>query len=298
MIANLAQYIEKKGLPVRKYILLLLTLCLALLLCACGGPSASTDPPASEPAGSAGTSSPAEPTEAPTAEPTPTPTPEPTPEPFYQFGSPVAESAPLPDDSYFDDAVFVGDSRTDGLQLYGGLHAGTYLCKTSMSVFHVNDSDYSVTANGQKATVMQALKAKQYGKVYIMLGLNELGYPSSSYEKQLNVFLDEVIAAQPDAVIYLELMPPVNDAMTTKSWQKNATIDVFNEINARAAADKHIALLNVAEVYRDENGQLKEDYASGDGCHFKAEAYPYWADYLRTHIIDRDWYFASREAAQ
>lgn len=110
--------------------------------------------------------------------------------------------------------------------------------------------------------------------------------------------MDEVIAAQPNAVIYLELMPPVNDALTTKSWQKNANVDVFNEINTRAAADKHIALLDVAEVYRDENGQLREDYASGDGCHFKAEAYPYWADYLRSHIIDRDWYFASREGAQ
>ena len=295
MVASMAQHIdiEKKGLPVRKYIPLLLALCLSLPLTACGPkqPPASSEPPAgSQPVQTA------EPSPETTPEPTPEPTP--TPEPLYQFGTPVAESGPLADDSYFEDAAFVGDSRTDGLQLYGGIHAGTYLCKTSMSVFHADDSDYTVTVDGQAVTVLQALRAKQYGKVYIMLGLNELGYPSSSYEKQLNAFLDEVIAAQPDAVIYLELMPPVNDAMTGPDWQKNSNVDVFNEINTRAAADKHIALLNVAEVYRDENGQLKEEYASGDGCHFKAEAYPYWADYLRTHIIDSDWYFTSREGAQ
>ncbi len=293
MVENVAQHIEKKGLPVRRSILLLLALCLALPLCACGPkqPAASSVPPASQPV---------EPTPDTPADTTPEPTPEPTPtpEPLYQFGTPVAESGPLADDSYFEDAAFVGDSRTDGLRLYGGLHAGDYLCKTSMSVFHADDSGYTVEVGGKKLTLMAALRAKQYNKVYIMLGLNELGYAASAYEKQLRVFLDDVIAAQPNAVIYLELMPPVNESMTKQSWHTNANVDAFNEINARVAAEKHIALLDVAEVYRGGDGQLKEEYASGDGVHFKADAYPYWADYLRTHIIDRDWYFASREGAQ
>lgn len=277
----------------RRTILLLLALCLALPLCACGPkePAAVTAPPASQPAEpSPGTT--------PEATPEPTPEPTPTPEPLYQFGTPVAECDPLADDSYFEDAAFVGDSRTEGLRLYSDLRTGDYLYRQSMSVFHIDDSGYPVEVDGKQLTLMEALTAKQYGKVYIMLGLNELGYPSSSYKKQLSAFLDKVIAAQPDAVIYLELMPPVNDAMTTKDWQKNANVDVFNEINTRLAAEKHIALLNVAEVYRDANGQLKEEFASGDGCHFKAEAYSHWADYLRNHIIDGDWYFASREGAQ
>ncbi len=300
---------EKKGSPVRRYTLLPLALCLTLLLTACGPrtPAAGTDPPSPGPAGPVETE-PVEPTPEVTLELTPEPTPEPTPEitpepahtqgTFYQFGTPVAESAPAADDSFFADAAFVGDSRTDGLHLYGGIRQGDYLCKTSMSVFHLNDSKYSVTLNGREVTVMQALQAKRYGKVYIMLGLNELGYPASSYETQLSAFLDQVIAAQPDAVVYLELMPPVNDTMTAQDWQKNANVDVFNEINARLAADKRVALLNVAEVYRDAGGQLKQEYASSDGCHFQAEAYSYWADYLRNHVIDRDWYFASREGAQ
>ena len=39
---------------------------------------------------------------------------------------PVPESA-LVEDTYFDDAVFLGDSRTDGLRLYSGLPHGTFL---------------------------------------------------------------------------------------------------------------------------------------------------------------------------
>ena len=235
-------------------------LSLLLLLSACGGPSAPTDPPA---VSSSAPSSQAGPALDPTPEATPGSTPEPTPEPtleptptLYQFGTPVAESAPLADDSYFEDAAFVGDSRTEGLQLYGNLRSGDYLYRQSMSVFHADDIDYPVEVNGQKVTLLQALRQTRYGKVYIMLGLNELGYPAKNYEAALREFLSEVIAAQPDAVIYLDLMPPVNESMTGKDWLNNGNINIFNEINARVAAELKIALLNVAEPYTGEDGQL------------------------------------------
>lgn len=268
-------------------------LSLLLLLSACGGPSAATDPPAassSAPSGQAG----------PALDPTPESTPEPTPEPtptLYQFGTPVVESAPLGDDSYFEDAAFVGDSRTEGLRLYGNLRSGDYLYRKSMSVFHTDDIEYPVEVNGQKVTLLQALKQKQYGKVYIMLGLNELGYPAKNYEAALRDFLSEVIAAQPGAVIYLDLMPPVNESMTSKDWLNNENVKIRNEINTRVATEMKIALLNVAEPYTGEDGQLPAEMTR-DGCHFTAEAYNLWADYMRSHIIDRDWYFASREGAQ
>ncbi len=280
----------------RRFAILFCTLSALLLLASCGGKSGAknTDPPAGGSTAAVQTEKPAG--DAPEATPEPTPEPTPTPEPLYQFGTPVEECEPLADDSYFEDAAFVGDSRTEGLWLYSDLHTGDYLYKQSMSVFHVDESDYSVTLNGQSMTLMQALKAKQFGKVYIMLGLNELGYPASAYEEQLGKFLDDVIAAQPDAVIYLELMPPVNDALTKASWQNNENVNTFNDINTRMAEQKHIALLNVAEVYRDGSGQLKEELATSDGCHFQPDAYDLWADYLRSHVIDADWYFTSREA--
>lgn len=55
--------------------------------------------------------------------PEPTPTPTPTPVPAFDFTQPAPETAPV-EDGWFSDAVFIGDSRTDGLRLYSGIRGG------------------------------------------------------------------------------------------------------------------------------------------------------------------------------
>ena len=104
-------------------------------------------PPVPSPSYSEPTSSPAPAdTPSPTPEPTPTPTPAPTPSPtpVPVTGSTAAavgaslpitvpESAPV-DDSYFADAVFVGDSRTEGLRMYSGLTGAKFFSEVGLTV--------------------------------------------------------------------------------------------------------------------------------------------------------------------
>lgn len=268
---------------------------LLLLLAGCGRteghyvlPSASPTVPA------------AEPTPAPTAAPTPEPTPEPTPmAEAYQFGTPVAEGEPVADDSFFDSAVFLGDSRTDGLKLFSGLKHGTFYHANGMTVFRADDPKYKVfSVDGEDCTLVGALAKHSYDSVYIMIGVNELGYPAESYETGLAELVDKVLAAQPDAVVYLQIMPPLNDAVCRANglaaYINNANLSKFNEAVVRVAAEKKVALLNTAEVYTGPDGQLPAELAS-DGCHFVYSGYKPWADYLRNHVIDRDLYFQSRE---
>ena len=218
--------------------------------------------------------------------------------PPYSFGDFLEKSEPVADDSFFDNAVFLGDSRTEGLQLYSGLTHGDFFWKRGMSVFLVDSEEWTFEIDGEKLTMIEALRKKQYGSVYIMIGVNELGYPVSSYEQGLGVFLDKVIEAQPDAVIYLQTLPPVNDQAARDnnlaSYVNNENINAFNEVVIRMAAEKRVVLLDTAEVFRDENGQLPADMTS-DGCHFQYGKYSLWADYLRCHIIDPERYHNSRE---
>ncbi len=62
----------------------------------------------------------------------------------------------------------------------------------------------------------------------------------------------------------------------------------------RVAKEKRVVLLNTAEVYTDENGQLQADIAA-DGCHFTFSGYPRWIEYLRCHVIDAGRYFYYRD---
>lgn len=267
-----------------------LTLSLSLLAgCAAAGdgpvptPDTPSNPPASQPVST----------------PDPTPTPEPTPAyPLYEFGTPLEKSEPVADDSFFDTAVFLGDSRTEGLQMFSGLKNGTFYWARGMSVFHADSEDYKVfEVDGEQLTLVGTLSKHQYESVYIMIGINELGYPAESYETGMATLVDKVIAAQPNAVIYLQTLPPVNDAVAQAnglaSYINNAQVDLFNEAIVRVAKEKKVVLLDTASVYRGPDGQLPAELAS-DGAHFVYSGYTIWADYLRCHVMDPERYFYNR----
>ncbi len=216
----------------------------------------------------------------------------------YEFGTPL-EASEAVEDTWFDTAVYLGDSRTEGLQLYSGLTHGDFYWNRGMMVFQADDPDYKLfNVEGEDVTLLGTLSKKEYSAVYIMLGINELGCDPASYEEALGEFVGKVIAAQPGAVVYLETMPPINDAIARKygmfSYETSANVERFNEAIVRVAAQRRVVLLDVASVYRDEDGQLIPELAS-DGVHFNSFGYPRWADYLRTHTIDPERYFYSRE---
>ena len=207
----------------------------------------------------------------------------------YTFGTPVPESESV-DDSWFEDAVFLGDSRTEGLQLYSGITSGTFFWEWGMSVFKVDDTNHrKVSVNGEKMTLMEALSTGTWEKVYIMIGINDLGYPAQSYQKALGEMIDQVREIQSGAAVYLQTMPPVNEALAQANgiayYINNENVKAFNEAIAQIAAEKQVILLDTASCLSDGQGQLPEDMSS-DGVHFKKVGYQTWLEYLKSHTVD------------
>ena len=68
------------------------------------------------------------------------------------------------DDSYFDDAVFIGDSRTVGMYEYSGLEeTSTFYASTGLTIYKMFDSAIvSVPGQKKKITVEEALSEKQF----------------------------------------------------------------------------------------------------------------------------------------
>ena len=221
--------------------------------------------------------------------------------PDYRFGEPLP-AGDTAEDAAFDNCAFIGDSRTEGLQLFGGLKHGDYLWYRGPVVYAGADPEEKVFRVGQEQlSLPEALSRKQYDAVYIMSGVNEMGNSAARFESALRTFIGLVEQTQPEAVIYLQTILPVNDdaarANGMKSFVTNRNVDAFNEVIVRVAAEKQVVLLDTAEVYRGEDGQLPASMTK-DGCHFKAGYYPRWADYLRTHVISPDRYRDSRAAAE
>ena len=284
----------------RGFFHILAALCVASVLSGCGSTTsqAPTATPQADP--TVHPDRPAVVTAAPTPEPTPTPTVQPSqgPLPPYQFGAYVEESDPV-EDSWFETAAFLGDSRTEGLKAFSGLKYGDFFFSRGMNVFRVDNEDYKVVnINGQDYTILGALAQKQYQSVYIMMGINELGYPVESYRSGLSKLLERVIEIQPNAVIYLQTLPPVNEETAQKN-KLNASINndnvaAFNQVIVELATQYKVALVDTGAAYRDENGSLPADLAS-DGVHFTPGAYRRWVDYMASHTMSFQRFDQSRK---
>ncbi len=216
----------------------------------------------------------------------------------YEFGTALGERERVADE-WFDGAVFLGDSRTEGLQLFGGLAYGDFYWHRGMNVFRADDSKYAYfDIGGEKTTLLGTLRVKKYKAVYLMLGINELGYQEEAYSAALSELVDGMIEAQPEAVIYLQTMPPVNDQKARdfdiSPYISTKNVNKFNEAIARIAEEKRVVLLDTASIYRGPDGQLPSEL-TGDGVHFTSSGYKRWADFLRTHTMEPEEYLILRD---
>jgi len=278
-----------------KWKLIGLTVAMGLFLTSCGDDSgAQTSPP---PASTPPASSTVKPTDTGTPSPTPVSTPpvstqttEPTPtvslppEPAPIVGlMPEGEAV---EEEWFADAAFVGDSRTDGLKLYSGIRGASFYSYKGLSVFNILESE-CITLGEEKVTAIEALSRESYKKVYIMLGINEIGYPSvESFRKGYSELVAAVKECQPDADIYLQLQPPVNEDLAKKSGLSstitNERVHLFNDAITMVAEEHETALVNVWESLADEEGRMPAELTS-DGVHMKGQGYKTWYAYLRSH---------------
>ncbi len=199
----------------------------------------------------------------PAAEPAPedVPAAEPAPEdvPAEPAWAPVAEGEPVEDD-YFADAAFLGDSRTEGFFLYSGLKQGTYLYSVGATVESVFTKNVR-QASGVREPLLDTLTGVDCGKVYIMLGVNELGwvYPEK-FQEQYGKVVDRVRQDHPEAEVYIQSILPVSAGQEAKkSYVNNGRIALYSCLREELTAD---------------------------GVHLNQEGCRQWLAYLRTHTAD------------
>ena len=195
-------------------------------------------------------------------------------------------AAPEPvtvDEHYFDNTLFIGDSRTEELSLWGRLGTARYYCGVGFSVFNifgetVTNDDFS----GQ--TLEGALAEHQYDQIYIQLGYNESGYPLESLMSQYTVLLDTVREAQPDARIVLHAVMHASRGAVER-WDNYAP-ENLDAINARirelAESRDRVYYVDVNDLFIDENGYMREGL-SNDGEHLDIE----WTEVWAQALIDR-----------
>lgn len=206
----------------------------------------------------------------------------------YDFSQSVPEREAV-DLSYFSDAAFVGDSRSEGFYLYG-VKRGKNISSSGLSVFTFSQKKV-FTVNGKSCTGLEVLSAKEYSKVYLGFGVNELGYVNT--EKFYRAYcdtIDAVRACQPHAVVYAQTMAPVNEAQVAANGGarhlNNDRVRLYNDLIRKAAQEKCVPLLDIYSVLAVD-GSLPAE-AGRDGVHIHREYCQKQLDYLMRHTVDFD----------
>ncbi len=189
--------------------------------------------------------------------------------------------------SYFDDALFIGDSRTVGLLEYGDLGGAEVVADSGMSVYKIFNRKFG-TVSGEKKLLETVLSERQFGKIYLMMGINELGYDFENTVSKYDKLLEWLRELQPDAIIFLG----ANLHITAEKSQSspvytNENIDRFNRALAQMADGRTLFYLDVNELFDDENGTLAENYTS-DGVHVRGKYYPEWVAWILRHARKTD----------
>ena len=185
------------------------------------------------------------PTETPASTPAPTQTPEPTPALEDNTATPASEAEPSPEEeakhadnrpmgvpegspvdmSYFDDALFIGDSNTWRFRNFVNnkrksdnsyMGKAAFLCEIGIGLRHavlpLEKSSYTFKCeNNQEWEIAQFLKQNNFNKIYIMLGTNDLGAVGVDNSVSNYVKLINQIRNVSQADIYIQSVLPMGN---------------------------------------------------------------------------------------
>ena len=208
----------------------------------------------------------------------------------YDFSQPVPECGAYPVD-YFDDTVFIGDSRTAGLIMYTKLSPIDYSA-TGFNINNLSNKAYisHVGEDGNKTlvTCREALEldAGKYKSIYISTGVNELGWNASNFVKAYRNAIASIREVT-DVPIYIQLILPV-----TNDYSQNSTNGItnekqtqFNEKLRALALEEEVFLLDPISLFALEDGSLDPE-VSFDGAHLQKSACKELLEYYQTHVVD------------
>ncbi len=183
------------------------------------------------------------------------------------------------DDSWFDDVLFIGESRVDGLKLTARLGDADYFSDSGVSVFNVlnlaaSDRDF------YKTGLDDLFAWRKYGKIIIHLGINECSKYPENFASQYQHVIDYIRKKQPDAYIILHSILPVTRDYATSKKVLPGNIAIYNEQIRSLVTDDRMRYIDIGKWCTDEEGYLFDELTN-DGCHPHGQGNLQWAQWIK-----------------
>lgn len=186
--------------------------------------------------------------------------------------------------SFGSNVAFIGDSRTQAFLMYAGLKDVVDYTNVGLMVDTAITKKFITNKKGEKITILEDLRTKYVDTIYIMLGINELGWVYSSiFIEKYEELIDSIKNIKPNCEIIIQSIIPVTKTRSdSDNIYNNKKINEYNALIKEMADKKGIEYINLVPVLSDINGNLPED-ASPDGIHLNKEYCLKWLECLKNN---------------
>ena len=180
--------------------------------------------------------------------------------------------------------AFIGNSRTQAFLMYTGLKDVTDYTNIGLMVDTAITKKFITNQKGEKITILEDLKTKNIDTIYIMLGINELGWVYSNiFIQKYEELINKIKEIKPNCEIIVQSIIPVTKTKSdSDSIYNNNRIKEYNALIKEMANRKGIQYINLGPALVDENGNLPEN-ASPDGIHLNKEYCLKWLECLKNN---------------
>lgn len=210
-----------------------------------------------------------------------------------------AQAAAPVDASWFDDAVFVGDSVTLALDYACSgdkslLGNAQFVCAQSLGYHNALwdlNAEGAVHPTYQGSTILSETAAEVTGadKVFVMLGMNDIGtYGAEDTMDEAKKLADRILSHSPNVKLYFQSTTPML-AEKESGWLNNDKITAFNELLKAYCEEKGYAYIDVYHQVCDSSGALNPAYCSdpdNQGIHFTVDGCTAWANHLKAAVAE------------
>ena len=190
---------------------------------------------------------------------------------------------------YYNYVTFMGDSLTQGLQLYTtGLPNAYYCAYRGIGPNAVVNGTLGRRTDGSKGVPLEDLAQQAPEAIYVLFGTNVLTNASDSAQASFLAYYDQMIdmirEVRPGIRIYMQTITPVRpEVAAEKPGLNRERLQRINDELAAMALNKGCYFIDLWEPLADAAGDLRAEYAAGDGIHMNPTGYSAWVEYLLTH---------------
>ena len=184
-------------------------------------------------------------------------------------------------DSVYRETLFLGDSRTKGIQNAGVINSSNTIYGVAYGYNWLigngsfSSSNTNATSGGIHG-INSLMRDNASYNIVIWLGVNDLGNVENYYQK----YYELATGDWSNHNIYIVSVGPVDDDQSV--YAKNDTINSFN--STMNSLINSSGLSNLIYLDLDYASDFMDNYDSGDGIHYNSEGYKFVYDKIMKHL--------------